>query len=342
MPPAGTSCWGYFLFALGIHPEMGMVSRRPSTDGLISTQNGGAEMDIDGSVLCHVMNLYSAKAFDRNYKGWCELSFGRLGWDMAIDQRQVHAHFSPGTETGLASEKCPFSRHGTSMDVGTIMASYLIALHDGVSDQRFQLAAPQASLSERIERLLECFRLLGDRSEGRRERRSHRNRSDHQDVDGVFMFSHEWFDQAASVKRRLLAQGGDDRSFFDDVYGLCSGEQDKKDLSEFFSFGKEGFDFNKDSIYRRSFFPRLSEDTVMQVLLSYETCPAGSWKRDLFERREDVVRVVEIPKSISLLDYAPMTILWYTPNSDMWNKTVLLGAPTSASCEGVLRRSRNQ
>ncbi|KXH49569.1 hypothetical protein CNYM01_05883 [Colletotrichum nymphaeae SA-01] len=345
MPPAGTSCWGYFLFALGIRPEMGTVSRRPSTDGFISTQNGGVEMEIDGSALCHVMNLYDTRSLDRRAwchpKNLCSMSFGTLSWEIPTNQRQVHAHFSPGTEQELASEKRPsFSRYGTCMDVGTIMVSYLTALHHGVSDQRFQLAAPQASLSERIERLLECFLIL---KELRMRRQSRRSLSNHLNVDGVILFSHEWFDQAASVKRRLLTKGGDDRSFFDDVYGLCSDERHKKDLTEFFFFEKQGFDLKRDSIRRCSALPELSQKIVMQVLLSYETCPPGSWKRDLFERREDVVRVAAIPKSVFLWDYDFMSILWYTPNSDMWKQTVLLGAPTSVLNEkDALRRARNQ
>ncbi|KAF4785501.1 hypothetical protein HER10_EVM0006904 [Colletotrichum scovillei] len=334
MPPAGTACWGYFLFALGIRPGMKTVSRRPSTDGFISTQNGGVEMEIDGSALCHVMNLYSTNNLDLHAPfqptNRCRMSFGTLSWEMAINQPQVHAHFRPGIEHELASEKRPFSRYKISMDVGTIMVSYLTALHHSVSDQRFQLAAPQASLSERIERLLECFHMLGERVT--RRIMSRRSRTTHQDIDGV-IFSHEWFNQAASVKRRLLAQGGDDRSFFDDIHERCSTERERKGLGEFFFFGKEGFDFKPGIVERRSLLetPRLPEDIVMQVLLSYETCPAGSWKRSLFESREDVLRVAAIPKTIYPEDYAPMVILWYTPSSDIWDQTVLLGAPISAT-----------
>lgn len=59
LPTAGASCWSYFLYAVGIHPGMQITSWRPSMDGFINTQNGGVEMEIDGSVLCHIINLYS-------------------------------------------------------------------------------------------------------------------------------------------------------------------------------------------------------------------------------------------------------------------------------------------
>ncbi|KXH27243.1 hypothetical protein CSIM01_11267 [Colletotrichum simmondsii] len=313
LPSAGTACWGYFLFALGIHPGMKTVSRRPSTDGFISTQNGGVEMEIEGSALCHVMNLYSMDRWDdhRNLcpgrRNPCVLSFGKLGWKTVGDQCQVHAHFSPGIEQELCSEKRPFDHDGNSMDVGTIMASYLTALHHGVSDQRFQLAAPIASLSERITRLLECFRLL---CRGPRRTRAGNfiKKHDHRVVDEVLIFH---------------MSGGDDRSFYDDVYELCSSRKEKDDLWEFFIFGGEGFAFLNDTTEDISYggIPMLPVDAVRKVLLSYETCPAGSWKRDLFERREEVVKVAKIRKTFYLWDYAPMRILWYTPNSDIWKET---------------------
>ncbi|KAH9238383.1 hypothetical protein K456DRAFT_1173853 [Colletotrichum gloeosporioides 23] len=66
LPADGTACWAWFLFAMGIHPtteiiidsnKRRIVDRKPSTDGFISTQNGGIEMEVYGAVLCHVFNL---------------------------------------------------------------------------------------------------------------------------------------------------------------------------------------------------------------------------------------------------------------------------------------------
>jgi hypothetical protein len=56
--PAAKACWACLLLALGIRPDMGIVGWRPSSDGFISTQNGDIEMEVDGFVLCHIMNLY--------------------------------------------------------------------------------------------------------------------------------------------------------------------------------------------------------------------------------------------------------------------------------------------
>lgn len=109
---AGTACWAYLLFSLNIRPKMCVMSWRPCTDGIISTQNGGIELEIDGSVLCHIINLYSTPLYHRaRYDGMsrfphtkrlpdrrqsisCEFSFGELAWASAGNQ--VHAHFSPG------------------------------------------------------------------------------------------------------------------------------------------------------------------------------------------------------------------------------------------------------
>lgn len=97
----------------------------------------------------------------------------------------------------------------------------------------------------------------------------------------------------------FLAQVGDDHSFFNDVHEHCSNEQDKEGLRDFFFFGKEEFEFKPGIIERRSLLEtsRLPDDIVLQLLFSYETCPTGSWKRSLFESREDALRVVAIQKN---------------------------------------------
>jgi hypothetical protein len=48
------SCWAYFLHAHAIRPGMGLVGWIPSTNADIDS----IDMEIDGAVLGHVMNLY--------------------------------------------------------------------------------------------------------------------------------------------------------------------------------------------------------------------------------------------------------------------------------------------
>lgn len=110
----GKACWAYLLHALGIQPGRNIVNWRPSTDGFISTQNGGIEMEIDGAVLCHIINLYSIHREPRsgaardNGKAQqrYHLQFGELAWETI--EGQIHGHFRPGSENQLNSSKIPF------------------------------------------------------------------------------------------------------------------------------------------------------------------------------------------------------------------------------------------
>lgn len=92
--PPGSACWCYLLFALGVRPETDVVTWKPSPDGLINTQNGGIEIEVDGSVLCGIINLYSTtldpspwgcswpeELPDRRKQKHCDFPFGRLSWN---------------------------------------------------------------------------------------------------------------------------------------------------------------------------------------------------------------------------------------------------------------------
>lgn len=52
------SSWAFLMHALGIKPGDGLVEWRPSMDGYIWTQNGGMEIEIDGSAFCTIINLF--------------------------------------------------------------------------------------------------------------------------------------------------------------------------------------------------------------------------------------------------------------------------------------------
>jgi hypothetical protein len=144
------ACWALLLNALGIRPGMDIVGWRPSNDGFISTQNGGIEMEIDGAVLCHIMNIYAlsldpdpwALACEQRIPRYtdqklCQLPFGTLAWE--TPKGQIHAHFEPGLETELNAEKAPFGRLGSSLEPNTWIATYFAALMHGVSDPDLRL-----------------------------------------------------------------------------------------------------------------------------------------------------------------------------------------------------------
>ncbi|OIW22968.1 hypothetical protein CONLIGDRAFT_694314 [Coniochaeta ligniaria NRRL 30616] len=296
-------------------------------------------MEFEGSVLCHIINLFSVtldpepwarqwpeELSDRRRERHCEFPFGKLAWTAAGDQ--LHAHFTPGLESELASAKQPFGFNGTLMEPGTIMASYLTALLHGVSDSEYRLAPPTAPLPERISRLTTCFDLLTSR-DGRNE---------------PLLISYDWFEEAARIKRRVLAQGGKDHSFFQDICTNIDTSTDpyfisqeterefmKKRVRQLFLLDDETFTFSVPGGQVMSVPASLGTVTPRSicktVLLGYEHHPAGSWKRSLFDMEADVVKILEIPNNLTIRKQFRIQLIEFTSWCDLWNKKVFLGAP---------------
>ncbi|KAN0093634.1 hypothetical protein V8E51_016818 [Hyaloscypha variabilis] len=329
--PAAKACWAYLLLALGIRPDMDVVCWRPSSDGFISTQNGGIEMEVDGSVLCHIMNLYGISL---DLDSWvrrkpeqiprytdqelCKFPFGRLGWKKM--DGQTHAHFEPGLEKELNTEKFPFATLIDHLEANTLVATYFTALIHGVSDPGLQLADPRAPLKERIERLLTCLQILEDRP---------------------LIISYKWFEEAARVKRRVLAQGGSDHSFFEDICKTIdqklSGEREssraamKDTVRECFLLDEEIFTFwasaRQPSRSHSSRRPVSFVDLTRETLDSYEQQPSDSWKHDLYDMREDVIKIFIYARNKIYLNRNTW-LLEFTSGCPLWHERVLLGAPT--------------
>jgi hypothetical protein len=172
--PTASGCWTYFLYALGICPDMGIVRWGPSTDGFISTQNGGIEMELEGSALCHIINIYgttldpnsrarpSPEIFPgRRHEKPCQLRFGKPAWETS--KGQIHSHFQLGLEIELVKRKVPFGTVGQLMGPNTLAVSYLTALEHGVSNPKFRLEESASPLPKRIEAFLRCFDKLESR-----------------------------------------------------------------------------------------------------------------------------------------------------------------------------------
>lgn len=328
LPNAGAACWSYFLYALGIHPGMDIVYWRPAMDGYINTQNGGVEMEIDGSALCHIINLYSTR-LDRNKYGrrrveipnigekkQCKFPFGELAWDTV--NGETHAHFRPGLEKELAGTKIPFGSAGQKLEPGTMIASYLTALDIGVLDASFQLLDPTAPISDRINRFSKFFKTWRDKP---------------------LIISRDWFEEAARIKRRVLAEGGSNRSFYEDIEKAIYQDEKaeawarhksylKREIRDrFFLDEDDRFRFYLESGSRPSANP--AEEWVIElprrVLESYKDHPLGSWKRTLYETRAEVLEVLEVCPDVYIEKW--MLLLDFTRSSEFWDEKVLLGAP---------------
>lgn len=349
LPPAGSASWTYLLFALGICPGMRVVSWRPMTEGFVNTQAGGIQMEIEGSVLCHIINLFSVAPYhklepeyqretkklpNRRLERRCELPFGELSWDM--NGNSFHAHFDPGSKDDLLSMKWPFGPNGQRIDPqgGTIMASYFTALVTGVSHSEYQLASADKPLRERITRVIACFMLL--------RRRFWESLS-----EGPIMFSYDWFEMAARVKRRALAQGGQDHSFYEDVSRAIDDEprlsfdesqryRQKKSLRELFLFDNDTFTFEiaprADEAPKTSYRIRdemaydIMQQIVVDTLFGYGQQPAGSWKHNLFEMRDEVLKLLNIERVVNPWGFN-IELIEFTRQCELWDKKIFLGAP---------------
>lgn len=337
-PSAGSASWAYFLFALGIHPGMKVAEwrPRPETNEFITLQNGGVQMEFEGPVLCHIINLFSTtpdpntwnrrhreKLKNQRLERRCSFTFGQLAWTTGDDE--LHAHFIPGVESTLALAKQPFGLNGILMDTGTTMASYYTAFyHGGVSDPAYLLASPEQTLPERIARLTTCFNLLAERN--RRK----------VNIEPL-LISYDWFEEAARVKRRVLAQGGNDHSFFEDILKTLDNEtlpensprnEVEVNVRQRFLLDDETFTFSVpgSSLSSMNLAARTAMSVAEKTLLRYEQQPAGSWKHSLFYMRTDVLKVLNIPKDILITTESAIQLIEFTSSCELWNRRVFLGA----------------
>jgi hypothetical protein len=238
---------------------------------------------------------------------------------------EIHAHFEPGPEKELDAEKALFDQLEYSqyrLDPNTWITTYLTALEHGTSDSDLHLAEIEAPITERIERLLYCM-----------------NKSAFDSLTPRLVSS-AWFEEAARVKRRVLAQGGEDHSFFADICETLDKdpfshipeksrgdfrEKSKIKARELFLLDKESFTFWFPGRRRASYQINTIHELARGVLDKYEHQPPGSWKRELYDMREDVIAVLRINNRVFVKHF---WFLEFTRESPLWNERVLLGAPS--------------
>lgn len=253
---------------------------------------------------------------DRRSKRFCTFRFGTLAWETS--NGQVHAHFKPGLEIELSGKHIPFGNAGPLMEPDTLVISYLTALEHDVSDPTIQLAKSTAPLPERIQAFLQCFNEL----ENFRRK--------------PLLISYDWFEEAASVKRRVLAQGGDDHSFFDDLCtaidnaGLSLSETHaiRDEVRNLFLLDQETFTFwvggigTKSSPHFRNLTPL---GLARSMLEQYQGEPPHTWKRELYDMREQVFAILRTRNKVTINNR--IRLLEFTNTCSLWKEPVLLGTP---------------
>jgi hypothetical protein len=88
---------------------------------------------------------------------------------------------------------------------------------------------------------------------------------------------------------------------------------------------KESFTFWFPGHRRASYQINTIYELARGVLDKYEHQPPGSWKRELYDMREDVIAVLRINNRVFIKHF---WFLEFTRESPLWNERVLLGAPS--------------
>ena len=207
------------------------------------------------------------------------------------------------------------------------MASYFNALMFETSDTKSRLAHPNAPINERIQTLLRSITFLESPTE-------------------PVLITFKWLRSAERVFKRVLANGGEDFSLRDDVLSLARSEMKKRQTLNYnwdailndyllgrlpglfgnfeLNFGIEGWCEEVGS-EPSSLIP---EGIIMeQVLESYSTQPEGTWKRELFKHRKDVV-VLARKRMVIWIEPTRVQVIPFVPSNVLWEQKVFL---TSAS-----------
>ncbi|KAH8743083.1 hypothetical protein BGZ57DRAFT_779368 [Hyaloscypha finlandica] len=315
------------MHALGIKPGDGLVEWRPSLDGYIRTQNDEIEMEIAGSAFFTVVNLFTIdgmmdEADVERVKRPEEirsvrLEFGRLAW--AEQGNEIHARFQPGTETEINSTKLPFHRVRSNMEPGTFITSYLNALQNGITHSDLVLPDHTATLETRVKTFSNALRVIKD---GR-------------SLKDPILVTYGWLQSATRIIKRLLANGGEDQSFYEDVCRTCEATippqvkqrpgalDDMKDrIRKEFLFGEDVPSFYVEKPKRNGVTPP-SNQMYQIVLEGYKDEPAESWKHDLFLIQDEILELVGWEGKIWI--DRRHRLLPFSEESSLWNQRILLG-----------------
>jgi hypothetical protein len=168
-----TAEWVNLVHALGIMPatkvldsnkaERRVVDFRNPKEAELVLPKTQIKMDLDGEVLCHIVNLFEdldlpwgqAKQIEkREDKGSAKTPFANITWN-ATKPRQPASYDLRGGEA-ISSDRCPFGQVGKLMRAGScIRAYYYNAISDpsGCSDLDLKWPSADLSLRERIQSL---------------------------------------------------------------------------------------------------------------------------------------------------------------------------------------------
>ena len=183
--------WAQLLYALDIRPGHSILAWRRPARANDPLTTGQIDLEVDGEVLCHIINLYrlydgrSADSIGSEahclLEEGCKLPFGRL--DLSKEGSDYIATFRATTPKELCDTRQPFCcssdfpRGIPAFEPNAVVALYLNALHHGVSKSEAVLLSPTKSLKERAQAVIEAYKILNPRHSTER-----------------YLITHSWFE----------------------------------------------------------------------------------------------------------------------------------------------------
>jgi hypothetical protein len=152
--------WAHFVHALGIDPARNILAWRSPRRTSSNSESLTSCLEIDGEVLCHIINLFGEKSLRRGVlnsisqsekQGSLATSFAQISWDTAT--RPISTSFQLADDESIWADRMPFGSVGEIMDQGTVITKhYFNAIYEynGCSDSEYGWPDPTRPIKERL------------------------------------------------------------------------------------------------------------------------------------------------------------------------------------------------
>lgn len=319
---AATAGWVVFLHALGVGPQTtaeliyrGMrrretvVSFVPVESKSIVSDGLTTSLQMSGEALCHVINIFG------RYRNPLETDFGEFFLEAEGAVTQVS--FRQSWPEAVNATRIPFGRSiGDTFEPGTRWQSYLNVLDPRQLVTPSKLVWPDSKtpLRQRLEALhtnLQCIERF-------RPEQGH----------GILL-SRKWREGALRIGLRATSNGGKDKSLYNDALRLVSMECARRLLekSDAFCWDEKAFklyDYRGVNLsVKHSDDGTLEEargaaaDALTNTLDSYETGATGSWQRNLFDAKDEVIQLI-LAEKVVCYDPRFVRVIPYDPDTNLW------------------------
>ncbi|KAI0540550.1 hypothetical protein GGR58DRAFT_460938 [Xylaria digitata] len=239
-----TFAWAKLLYSLDIRPGSNIIEWQPSGTDANPSESGIIELELEGAVLCHIVNLYQIYKcpYGASLQGLCDrgvtwqFSFGALtiyprhnskagnsAAEIISEPKSWTATFRPYADRKLSATREPFVTNpyrspglfGESwplaFEPNTVAINYVSTVKDsGYSDGVLGLPDPSDTLKKRCLSLVERFAAFcstEERHTSKSIQRSYSNAARNK----PYLVTPSWIEQANRIKRRLTTNGdGDD------------------------------------------------------------------------------------------------------------------------------------